>query len=345
MKIVFYSARNYEKPYIDAAAHGRYELVYCREPLGPKTASRARGADAVCIFINDDASGKVLEQLHKLGVRFIAVRAAGHDNIDLARADQLGIVVTNVPSYSPYAIAEHAAALLLALSRKLIIASRQMQQQNFSTDNLVGMDLHGKTVGIIGVGRIGAVFARIMHGFGCRLLGYDQAENTELIRQTGITYVPLVELCREADIISVHIPLSKQTKYLVRKTLIDVMKKGVILINTGRGLTVRTEDVINGLRTNQIGSFGADVYENERGIFFVDHSRHPIHDSMLNKLLGLSNVIITPHQAFATKEALAAIASGVFKSIHAWRNKQLIPDQLAGPHSIDPSGYVDDEES
>lgn len=345
MKIVFYSARNYEKPYIESAAHGRYEIAYCREALGSKTVSRARGADAVCIFINDDASGKVLEQLHKLGIRFIAVRAAGHDNIDLARADQLGIVVTNVPSYSPYAIAEHAVALLLALNRKLIVASKQIQRQNFSTDNLVGMDLHGKTVGIIGVGRIGAVFARIMQGFGCRLLGYDLTENTELIRQTGINYVPLVELCREADIISVHIPLTKQTKYLVRKTLIEVMKKGVILINTGRGLTVRTEDVIDGLRTNHIGAYGADVYENERGIFFVDHSRHPIHDSMLTKLIGLSNVIITPHQAFATREALASIASEAFKSIHAWKGSQLIPNQLAGPHSIDPSSYVDDEES
>ena len=226
--------------------------------------------------------------MKKAGVRFIAIRAAGYDNIDLDAANENDISVANVPGYSPYAIAEHAVSLILALNRKTVLATTQVRQHNFSLDKLVGFDLQGKTVGIIGAGRIGSVLAKIMHGFGCRLLAYDMTKNQQLISKYDVHYVELHTLCSQSDIISIHTPLNKGTRYLINKTQISRMKHGAMLINTARGAVVKTEDVLFGLETGQIGYYGMDVYEKEKDIFFFDHSsNHYLNDPLLQKLLTM----------------------------------------------------------
>ena len=328
MKILFYSAKDFEKPYFLSVNKKKDELVYLSEALSLSYASKSIGYEAISIFINDDASAKVLERLFKNGVRIIATRAAGYDNIDIDKANELGITVTNVPDYSPYAIAEHALALLLALNRKIIVADRQVHKQDFTIGKLIGFDLHGKTVGVIGVGKIGSIFIKIMHGFGCRLLGYDIQKSKTLVKKYGLKYVSIEELCRESNIISMHTPLTKQTRYLIGEKLISLMKDGVTLINTSRGLCVNTVDVLDGLKKGKIGYFGADVYEGEKGIFFFDHSHLQMQDTTLDKLLELNNVIITPHQAFATTEALTGIARSVYKCIRCYIEKKFIPHQL-----------------
>lgn len=328
MKILFYSSKDFEKTYLDNENKEQDELVFKKEILSAETASAAKGFEAISIFVNDDASAAVLEKLHEAGVKIIAIRAAGYDNVDIAKANELGMVVTNVPSYSPHAIAEHAVALMLALDRKLITADRQGHKYDFRIDNLVGFNVHRKTVGVIGVGTIGKVFTKIMHGFGCTLLGYDICEDKAMIEKYGMKYVPLDQLCREADIISLHTPLTPDTKHMINARLIATMKDGVVLINTSRGGCVNTQDVLDALESGKIRCFGADVYEGEKGLFFLDHSKEPPHDPELATLLALNNVIVTPHQAFATAEALTSISASVFKSIHTWKNKQQVHHEI-----------------
>jgi D-lactate dehydrogenase len=315
MKILFYSTKAFEKAFLENANHGKHELHFITEPLSARTVPMAAGFSVISIFTADDASGAVLEELHRIGVKNIATRAAGHDNIDLDAAKGLRIGVANVPDYSPYAIAEHAVALVLSLNRKIITANKQVHEQNFTLDNLVGFDLHGKTVGIIGLGKIGSVMARIMHGFGCRLLAYDVVQNEECIQRYGVDYVDLQTLCSQSDIISIHAPLNAQTKYMIDERLLHTMKKGVILVNTGR-------------ENGHIGACGLDVYENERGVFFFDHRGKELTDPLLKKLLSFSNLLITPHQAFATAEALQGIASATFASINAWAEGRPSPNEL-----------------
>lgn len=345
MKILFYSTKDFEQPYFEAANGKKKDVVFIKEALSLLTADKANGFDTVSIFTGDDASYHVLEALYKNGVRFIAIRAAGYDNVDIEKANELGIAVANVPEYSPYAVAEHAIALVLALNRKIITADRQVHNLNFSTSNLVGFDLHGKTAGIIGVGRIGSVFVKIMHGFGCRLLGYDIQENQKLKEMYGLEYVDLPALCREAHIVSIHTCLTPQTKYMLNKKLIGLMQRGVMLINTSRGACVNRADVIAGLETGHIGYYGEDVYENERGVFFHDYSGKEIKDDMLKKLLAMPNVLITPHQAFATEEALTNIAYTTFYNIDCWKKNQPFKNELkvvAIP--ADTAAYIEDEE-
>jgi D-lactate dehydrogenase len=345
MKIIFYSVKDFELPYLETAAAGEPGILFLPESLNAETASQAKGFDIISTFTGDDASAPVLEILYQNGVRYIATRAAGYDNIDIKKANELGIAVANVPEYSPYAIAEHAVALTLALNRKIVLADRQVHDYNFTTAGLIGFDLHGKTVGIIGVGRIGAAFANIMHGFGCRLLGYDIAENEVLREQYGLKYVDLPTLCREADLISIHTNLSPETKYMINKTTIGLMKKGVILINTSRGACVNTAEVIEGLKDGSIGYYGADVYEREKGLFFFDHSGNKPDDALLKQLLSLPNVLLTPHQAFATKEALTNITDTTFHHIHCWRKKQRSEFELTQAHPVtEVPAYIDDEE-
>ena len=345
MKILFYSTKDFEQPYLETSNFRKEETVFIKEALGLQTADRAKGFDTVSIFTGDDASSAVLEALHKNGVRFIAIRAAGYDNVDLKKATELGIVVANAPEYSPYAIAEHAVALILALNRKIITADKQVHQQNFTTSNLVGFDLNRKTIGIIGVGKIGGVFAKIMHGFGCRLLGYDIKENRELKDKYGLEYVDLPALCREANIISVHTCLTPGTKYMINKKLIGLMQRGVMLINTSRGGCVNTVDVIEALKNGHIGYYGADVYENERGVFFYDHSAKELKDAMLKELLAMPNVLITPHQAFATQEALSNIAITTFNNIECWKNNKRSKNELTMPAwQREAAGFNDYEE-
>jgi D-lactate dehydrogenase len=318
MKILFYSTKDFEKPYLLSASNSDNEVEYITEALSLQTAYKAKGLDAVSIFTGDNADRDVLAALHQNGIKYIAIRAAGYDNTDLKAAKSLGIQVANVPEYSPYAIAEHAVALLLALNRKIIKANAQVHQQNFTVSDLVGFDFRGKTVGIIGTGRIGSVFAKIMHGFGCRLLGNDISENKVLVDAFQLEYTDLQSLCRKSDIISIHTALTTETKYLINKDLIDIMQYGTALINTSRGGCVCTADVIDGLETGQLSYYGADVYENEKGLFFHDYTNKEIKDDMFKKLLSMPNVLLTPHQAFATKEALMNIADTTFYNIDCW---------------------------
>ena len=269
MKILFYSTKDFEQPYLEAANTRKEEVTFIEEALSLQTANKAKGFDVISIFAEDDASSNVLEELFKNGVKFIATRAVIYANLDINKATELGIVIANVPEYSRYAIAEHAVALILALNKKIAAVGKQPQNQIFTVSNLVGFDLHDKIIGIIGVGKVGAVFAKIMHGFGCRLLGYDIKENKELKEKYGLEYVDLHALCQKANIISFHTGLMPQINYLLNKNLIDLMQPGTMLINTSHGGCVNTADVIEGLENGHIGYYGADAYENERGVSFM----------------------------------------------------------------------------
>ncbi len=331
MKTLFYSTKAYEQPYLETANSIAANITFLRKDLNIQNAHLANGFDIVSIFTGDDANGDVLDCLHKLGVKFIVTRAAGHDNIDIEKANELGIAVANVPAYSPYAIAEHVVALIQALNRKIVTAHKQGQQQNFTTDNLIGFDLHGKTIGIIGVGIIGSVLVKIMHGFGCKILCCDLKENSLLKEKFGVEYTDKETLCATADIISIHTSFTPDTKYLINKKLIEIMKPGTMLINTGRGGCVNTADVLEGLENGQIGYFGADVYENERGIFFCDLTGKEMKDELLKKLLSMPNVLITPHQAFATVQALTNIADTTFYNIDCAQNDTRCKNLLTQP--------------
>ncbi|HEX2630432.1 MAG TPA: 2-hydroxyacid dehydrogenase [Chitinophagaceae bacterium] len=322
MKTLFYSIKEFEKPWLNAANTVGLEVSYTDKPLSIHTVEKAAGYDAVCIFAGDDASAPVVEQLAKMGIYFIAVRAAGYDNVDLIKAAELGVGVANVPEYSPYAIAEHAVALILALNRKLILADNGVHQHDFRVDELVGFDLNGKTIGIIGTGRIGGIFTKIMHGFGCRLIGYDIAADSELTVAYGLEYVDLNTLCKQSDIISIHTCLTPETKYIINKKSIALFKKEMTLINTSRGACVNTADLVAGLESGQIGYYGADVYEHEKGLFFYDKSGKRLNDEILDKLLSFPNVLITPHQAFATKDALKNIADTTFYNLGCWNSRK-----------------------
>ena len=318
MLVTVFSAHAFEQPYFTQAAHGQHELRFVAAPLGPGTAAQAQGSQAVVIFTNDDASAPVLEQLHAAGVRYVAIRAAGHDQVDLPAARRLGLRVASVPEYSPYAIAEHTVALILALNRRLRQADQQLRAYDFRLDNLVGFDLHGKTVGIIGLGRIGGVVARILHGFGCQLLGYDVAPDAALGPELGLAYTTLEDLCARADIITLHAPLNAHTQHLVNSELLARMKPGVMLINAGRGGELDTRAALGALRSGQLGYLGLDVYEHEKGLFFDDHSADAPRDELFAQLLAEPNVLITGHQGFLTREALTNIADATIASLGCW---------------------------
>ena len=330
MKIIIYSIKDFEQSYLLQANSMNHEITVTEEALNEQTADLARGFEAIAIFAGDDASTAVIEKLYVAGVRYIAVRAVGYDNVDIKKAEQLGIAVANVPEYSPYAVAEHSVALMLALNRKLILAHNQVHRHDFTVGKLVGFDLHGKTVGIIGTGRIGGVAASILHGFGCKLLGYDIAEKKELTEKYKLHYVDLSTLCRSSDIIALYTPLNSATKYLINKKTIAEMKPGVMLINTARGAVMKTQDVIEALENSKIGYLGIDVYEKEKGVFFYDHSKNKIQDSMLQKLMNFPNVIVTPHQAFATQEALSNIADTTFYNLDCWAQDKRSENELTG---------------
>lgn len=281
-----------------------HQLRFYEARLDQNTASLAAGCGAVCAFVNDALDRPTLEILQSAGVRLIALRCAGYNQVDLRAAQELGLTVARVPEYSPYAVAEHAVALLLALNRKIPRAYNRVRESNFSLEGLVGFDLHGKTVGIVGTGKIGAVFARIMAGFGCRLLAYDLFPRTDL----PVTYVDPAQLLAESDIISLHVPLLPATRhFLNRKTLVE-LKPGAFIINTSRGALIEAHALVDALKSGQVGGAALDVYEEETGIFFHDLSGSILQDDVLARLISLPNVLITSHQAFLTHEALANIA-------------------------------------
>lgn len=328
MRVIVYSIKDFERSYLIRANKMHHELTYTNEALNAGTTGLAQTHEAVVVFTGDDVSAEVVQNLHKAGIKYIAVRAVGYDNVDIKKANGLGIKVANVPEYSPYAIAEHAVAMMLALNRKLILADQQVSRHNFTVGNLIGFDLHQKTVGIIGTGRTGSVLAKILHGFGCRLLAYDIQENKELIEKYNLQYVDLKTLSRSSDIISIHTPLNTDTKYLINREMLDEMKAGVMLINTARGGVINTDHVLEALDNGKIGYLGLDVYEREKGVFFYDHSKEKIKDEVLNKLMRYPNVMITPHQAFATKEALSNIADTTLYNIDCWAQGKRSDNEL-----------------
>ena len=272
MKTAVFSTHKFERDYLLAANSGKHELKLLETRLSPDTVELAKGCEAVSIFVNDDASAVVLEKLKENGVKFLVLRSAGFNHVNLEKAKELKMKVARVPEYSPYAVAEHTVALMLALNRKLIRAHNRVMDQNFSIDGLVGFDMNEKTVGLIGTGKIGSVVAKILYGFGCRLLALDSIKNKSLIEQFDVVYTDCETLCRESDIISLHLPLTAESKYIIDRKCITVMKNGVMLINTSRGGLVNTQAVIEALKSGKIGYFGMDVYEEEEGLFFEDHS-------------------------------------------------------------------------
>jgi D-lactate dehydrogenase len=329
LKAIVYSTKDFERGFLAAAAKRHdHTLRFEEATLSSDTADRSAGYDTAIVFAGDDASAPVIERLGAVGVQYVAIRAAGYDNVDLEKAHALGIRVANVPAYSPYAIAEHAVALILALNRKLIIADKQVHAYNFTVGNLVGFDLHGKTVGVIGTGTIGSVAARILHGFGCVLVACDIRENEALKASLELQYCDLAALCRQSDIITLHTDLNNGTRHLINASVIDQFRPGTMLINTSRGAIVHTPDVINGLKHGQIGAYGGDVYEHEKGVFFCDRSQDRPNDVLLEELLAMPNVLLTPHQAFATREALGNIAETTAFNLSCWETGQRSPNEL-----------------
>jgi D-lactate dehydrogenase len=261
-------------------------------------------------------------------VRHITIRSSGHNNINLKTAKNFGFKVANAPDYSPHAIAEHAMALLLALNRKLVLANAQVHNYNFLQDDLMGFNVHGKTFGIIGTGRIGSIMTKIVHGFGCKILANDLVPDDDLVELCDVTYTSLNEVCKQSDIISLHIPLTYDNYYLINKYKLALMKPGAVLINTSRGAIIETDALIKSLENRHLGGYCTDVYEKEKGIFFRDNFEHGIKDERLKKLLSFSNVLLTPHQAFVTKEALSKIAQITFENIDSWANAKECKNEL-----------------
>ena len=308
MDTTVYSTHKFEAPYLIQANDNKHQLKLLDVRLTEETAVLAEGSKTVSLFTGDDASENVLKKLKTIGVENIALRSAGFNHVDLAAATELDIKVARVPAYSPYAIAEHTMALILALNRKLIKSHNRVREQNFSLNGLTGFDLNGKTVGVIGTGKIGSVLVKILHGFGCNILVQDVFEDQSLVEKYGVTYVDCESLCKQSDIITLHVPLTTSTKHLIDAKHIELMKRGVMLINTSRGGLVDTKAVIEGLKSRKIGYFGMDVYEEEEGLFFEDHSDDILQDDVIARLMTFNNVLITSHQAFLTERALTNIA-------------------------------------
>lgn len=318
MRIMLFSSQPYDRDSFSAASlPSGCQLTFQHAHLGPDTAALAKDCAVVCAFINDDLSAPVLQQLAAGGTRLIALRSAGYNHVDLKAAQQLGLSVARVPAYSPFAIAEHATALILALNRRIHRAFNRTREGDFSLHGLIGFDLHGKTVGIVGTGQIGAAFAHIMAGFGCRLLAHDPYPDREL-QALGVRYLPLDEVLQQAQIISLHCPLTPDTRHLINQQSLARLQPGSMLINTGRGALVDTPALIDALKSGQLGYLGLDVYEEEAALFFEDQSDLPLQDDVLARLLTFPNVIVTAHQAFLTREALGAIAETTLQNIAAW---------------------------
>ena len=315
VKVGVFSTKSYDRQFLEAASSvSQHELTFFEPRLMESTVRLAKDFDAVCAFVNDRLTANVLIDLAASEVRVIAMRCAGFNNVDLAVAHQLKIKVVRVPAYSPYSVAEHTAGLILALNRNLHRAYSRVRDGNFSLGGLLGFDLNGRTIGIIGTGQIGTVFAKIMNGFGCRLLGNDQSPNEEC-RKLGMEYVDLPQLFGASDIISLHCPLTPQTRHMINSKTIAQMKQGVMIINTSRGAVIDTEGLIAGLKSGQVGHVGLDVYEEEADVFFEDLSNEVIPDDMLSRLLTFPNVLISSHQAFFTEDALTRIAETTLRNI------------------------------
>lgn len=326
MDIAMFGTQAFEREFFDRAnrSHG-HRLTYFEPHLCDRTARLAHGSPAVCAFVNDRLDGDVLGILHAGGTRLIALRCAGFNHVALDAAERLGLTVLRVPAYSPHAVAEHTVALMLALNRKLHRSVARVREQNFSLNGLLGFDMHGKTVGIVGTGKIGARVARIMSGFGCHLLGVDRHASPECLA-LGMRYVEMDALAEAADIITLHCPLTPQTNRMIDARLLSKTRPGVMLINTSRGGLVDTRAVIAALKTGRVGSLGLDVYEEEGDLFFRDLSNEIIRDDVFMRLLTFPNVIITAHQAFLTREAVAKIAEVTLQNVTDFERGEIPAD-------------------
>lgn len=321
MKIAVFSAKPYDRQFLEAANQdGGHELVFLNVRLSIETAALAKGCECVCLFVNDRGSADVLEQLAAMGIKLIALRCAGFSQIDVPVAARLGIAVARVPAYSPHAVAEHALALMLALNRKIHRAYNRVREGNFALDGLMGFDVAGKSIGIIGTGNTGTVLAQMLSGFGCTLYAYDITRSS-ICEALGVQYVDLDTLLRQSDIISLHCPLTPKTRHMIDAQAIATMKQGVVLVNTSRGAVIDTRAVIDALKSGRIGSLALDVYEEEENLFFEDLSSAAISDDVFARLLTFPNVLITGHQAFFTREALTAIANTTIGNIQAFAER------------------------
>jgi D-lactate dehydrogenase len=328
MRIAMFATRAYDREAFERADDARHEITFFEPRLTSQTARLAEEHDAVCSFVDDELDAEALERLRDVGVRLVALRSAGYNHVDLEAAARLGLPVVRVPEYSPYAVAEHAVGLVLALNRKIHLAHARVRELNFSLDGLVGFDLHGKTVGIVGTGRIGAATARIFRGFGCRVLAFDRHPDARLEQEHGCEYVDLPTLFRASDVVSLHVPLNPGTCHLVDEAMLSSMKPGALLINTGRGALVDSRALIEALKRRRIGGAGLDVYEEEEGIFFRDLSNEVLQDDVLARLLTFPNVLVTAHQAFLTRDALDAIAETTLENVTAFEEGRPLENEV-----------------
>jgi len=323
IQTVVFDTKPYDRdPLISASAGLDIEWRFMECRLSTETAAAANGAKAICTFVNDRVDRPCLEALAKMGLKHIALRCAGFNSVDLTAAKELGFSVTRVPAYSPYAVAEHAVALLLALNRKIPRANNRVHDLNFSLSGLVGFDLHGKTAGIVGTGKIGRIAAQILRGFGMRVLAFDPYPSPDWAKQHGVEYTDAKTVARECDVISLHTPLTPETYHIIRPETLELMKPGTVLINVSRGALIDTKALIEALKSGRLGGVALDVYEEEEGVFFEDLSGQILHDDELARLLTFPNVLITAHQAFLTKEALAEIARVTTANLAAFASGQ-----------------------
>lgn len=329
MKIAVFDTHRYDQAGLCTAnAKYNHELVFFEARLNEKTVELAKGFEAVCPFVNCRLSEPVLARLKELGVRLVTLRAAGYNGVDIAAATRYGVTVMRVPAYSPHAVAEHAFALLLCLNRKIHRAHIRVHELNFSLDGLVGFDLYGKTFGCIGTGRIGAAALAIAKGFGCRLLAFDTHEDKALQAQLGFSYVALEQLLAESDIVSLHVPLTPQSRHLIDWRALAHMKQGAVLVNTSRGAVVDAEALVQAVKSGHLGGVALDVYEMEEGVFFNDLSDQMLLDDVLARLLTFPNVLITSHQGFLTREALANIADTTLANASAFARGEKLANEV-----------------
>lgn len=320
MKIAFFSTLPFEKGWFEQF-RGQHQITYIPEVLSLDSAALATGHQAVCAFVNDDLGRPVLLALKGLGIRVVGMRCVGLDNVDQPAMAELNMTLLHVPGYSPYAVAEQAVTLILGFVRHLTEAHDRVREGNFAIDGLMGRDLHGKTVGVVGTGHIGKVFIRIMQGFGCHMLAYDICPDHQLLA-TDVNYMPLDDLFSRSDIVALHCPLSPQTRHLINAQTLALMEPGTLLINTSRGGLVDTEAVLDALDSGQLAGYAADVYEDERAYFHYDFSAHPITDNRLNRLRQHPHVLLTAHQGFLTEEALKQLAKSLIRQFSYYDNQQ-----------------------
>jgi D-lactate dehydrogenase len=334
MKVAVFSTKSYDREYLDKANEAlQHELVYFESSLKPRTAKLAENFDAVCVFVNDLLTQEVVETLFSLQVKAIVLRCAGFNNVDIESTSRLGIKVLRVPAYSPNAVAEHAVALIMALNRKTHKAYNRVREGNFSIERLSGFELSGKTTGVVGTGKIGAAFARIMQGFGSTVVAYDVVQDQELI-QAGVSYFPLDKVFQESDIISLHCPLTPETNRMINRDTLAIMKKGTMLINTSRGKLVDTDAAIDALKEGRLGYLGIDVYEQEEKLFFKDLSEMVIPDDKIMRLMAFPNVLITAHQAYFTDNAMTQIANTTLQNLNDLEHGTINPVNLVSKERI-----------